>query len=89
MINANGFARRFVPLLAVMATLALGGCSWLDSQTSKEDKPDAQYVERPIDQIYSDAWKKVRGGDWAAAAQAIRRSGAPASLFGMGAPCRC
>jgi outer membrane protein assembly factor BamD len=27
------------------------------------------YQERPIDQIYSDAWKKVRGGDWNAAAQ--------------------
>ena len=69
MINANRFARRLGPLLAVMATLALGGCSWLDSQLGKDDKPDAQYVERPIDQIYSDAWKKVRGGDWAAAAQ--------------------
>ena len=67
MITAKGFARRLIPLF--VAALALGGCSWFDSQTSKDDKPDAQYLERPIDQIYSDAWKKVRSGDWNNAAK--------------------
>ena len=61
-------ARRIAPLFLVVAALALSGCSWLTGD--KKDEPrDAQYVERPIDQIYSAAWKKVRSGDWADAAK--------------------
>jgi outer membrane protein assembly factor BamD len=68
MMLSKGFARGFVPLFAVLSLLALSGCSWF--QGSDSDKPkDAQYQERPIDQIYSDAWKKVRGGSWEDAAK--------------------
>jgi outer membrane protein assembly factor BamD len=68
MMLSKGFARGFVPLCAVLGMVLLSGCSLFEG--SGADKPkDAQYQERPIDQIYSDAWKKVRGGDWSAAAQ--------------------
>ena len=69
MISPKGFARSFIPLMAVLGALSLGGCAWLDRQTGKEEPKDAEYQERPIDQIYSDAWKKVRGGDWENAAK--------------------
>ena len=68
MMLSKGFARGLVPLCAVLCVLALSGCSLFGKSDS--DKPkDAQYQERPIDQIYSDAWKKVRGGDWNEAAK--------------------
>ena len=68
MMLSKGFARGFVPLCAVLGMVLLSGCSLFEG--SSADKPkEAQYQERPIDQIYSDAWKKVRGGDWNAAAQ--------------------
>ena len=71
MMLSKGFARGFVPLCAVLSLLALSGCSWLNSLAGGDsDKPkEAQYQERPIDQIYSDAWKKVRGRDWEDAAK--------------------
>jgi len=69
MISPKGFARSFIPLMVVFGTLALGGCSWLDRQMGKEESKDAAYKERPIDQIYADAWKKVRDGDWEDAAK--------------------
>ncbi len=68
MMLSKGFVRGLVPLFAVLSMLTLSGCSWLTGSKSDESK-DAQYQERPIDQIYGDAWKKVRGGDWEAAAK--------------------
>ena len=68
MMLSKGFVRGFTPLFAALSLLALSGCSWLG--LSDDDKPkDAVYQERPIDQIYSDAWKKVRNGDWQDAAK--------------------
>ncbi|HEY0281430.1 MAG TPA: outer membrane protein assembly factor BamD [Rhizomicrobium sp.] len=68
MMLSKGFARGFVPLCAVLSMLALSGCSLFGG--SDADKPkEATYQERPIDQIYSDAWRRVRGGDWSQAAQ--------------------
>src|SRR5512142_463035 len=63
--------RGLAAVLVVSAAMTLSGCAWLDSQTkSKEDEQrDATYQERPIDQIYADAWKKVRSADWANAAK--------------------
>jgi outer membrane protein assembly factor BamD len=57
--------------LAVGASLALSGCSLFDKATGKADdqQRDAAYQERPIDQIYSDAWKQVRNHDWENAAK--------------------
>ncbi len=41
----------------------MGGGTARDS-----DKP-AEYVDRPVDQIYSDAWKKIAQDDWVGAAK--------------------
>ncbi|MDE2134354.1 MAG: outer membrane protein assembly factor BamD [Alphaproteobacteria bacterium] len=65
---SKSFGRGLVPLFAVLSMMTLSGCSWLTGSKS-DDTKDAQYQERPIDQIYDDAWKKVRGGDWEAAAK--------------------
>ena len=53
------------------ASLALSGCSLFDKATGKADdqQRDAAYQERPIDQIYADAWKQVRSHDWNNAAK--------------------
>lgn len=63
-----------LPLMATL-TLALGilgGCSVWNSVTgsggSSDDK-DADYVERPVEQIYNDAWKQIDDHDWLAAAK--------------------
>lgn len=63
--------RGLAAVLIVGAALTLSGCSWLSDVTkSSEDKErDAAYQERPIDQIYADAWKKVRNDDWNNAAK--------------------
>ena len=50
------------------ACLVLGGCSWLGLDSSSDTK-DADYVERPVEQIYNDAWKKIDDRDWAGAAK--------------------
>ena len=57
-------------LVAVLlgAGLGLGGCetigSWFGSNDAPKDEKDAVYVERPVDQIYNDAWKKIKDADW-------------------------
>jgi outer membrane protein assembly factor BamD len=64
-------SRGLAAVFVVGAALSLSGCAWLDSQTKpKEDQQrDATYQERPIDQIYADAWKKVNAADWVNAAK--------------------
>ena len=66
----NGSTRRFARGLAVAAAAAflLGGCSWLGLDDNSDDA-DAKYVERPVEQIYNDAWKQIRDKDWNAAAK--------------------
>jgi outer membrane protein assembly factor BamD len=53
------------------ASLGLGGCDtinhWFGSDPGKGDT-DVEYVERPIDQIYNDAWKQIKNRDWEGAA---------------------
>jgi len=61
--------RGLAAMLVVAATLTLSGCAWFDRQIGKEEQRDAEYQERPIDQIYSDAWKKLRNRDYAEAAK--------------------
>jgi outer membrane protein assembly factor BamD len=56
--------------LALGASLALGGCETFDSMFSSDrDEKAIQYVERPIDAIYREAWKQIKNGDWEAAAK--------------------
>ncbi len=54
--------------LGVAAAFMLAGCSWLGLGDSSDDK-DADYVERPVEQIYNDAWKKIDDHDWLEAAK--------------------
>jgi outer membrane protein assembly factor BamD len=51
----------------------LGGCSWLglgdeDTPANNANKDAANYRERPIEQIYSDAWIAINRGNWELAA---------------------
>jgi outer membrane protein assembly factor BamD len=57
-------------LLVSIAALALAGCSLFDSDDATNDlnKDAAQYNERPIDQIYSQAWTQINKGNWQQAA---------------------
>ena len=72
MISPKLVARRFAPLLAGLCALALAGCDSFnlgDSTSSKDEQRDATYQERPVDQIYAAAWKKVREDNWSDAAK--------------------
>jgi outer membrane protein assembly factor BamD len=57
--------------LALVAGFALAGCDTLGGlfgKSADQDKP-AEYVERPVNLIYEDAWKKIRNEDWVNAAK--------------------
>lgn len=43
---------------------AMGGCIVALSACADDDQMAAQYVERPIEQIYADAWKLIDREDW-------------------------
>ncbi len=58
LFRAVGFAA------AAGLSLFAAGCS--DSDT---DDKDPQYVERPVDQIYADAWKEIDNTNWVKAAK--------------------
>jgi outer membrane protein assembly factor BamD len=59
--------------LVLGASLGLSGCetigSWFGSNDAAKDAKDAEYVERPIDAIYADAWKKIKSSEWEDAAK--------------------
>jgi outer membrane protein assembly factor BamD len=57
-------------LMVSVAALMLCGCSLFDSDDATNDlnKDAAQYQERPIDQIYDNAWKQINKGNWELAA---------------------
>ena len=60
---------RLVPVMAVLAMLlVLPGCSMFDTSSS-DDEGSAQYVARPVEQIYADAWKQIRSHSWLQAAK--------------------
>jgi outer membrane protein assembly factor BamD len=55
-------------LLAVsLSCLMLSACSIFDK--SGGDDENAKYVERPVEQIYNDAWKRIREHNWIEAAK--------------------
>jgi outer membrane protein assembly factor BamD len=69
-----GWEKRCVraALLAAVCGVMAAGCSNLgDLFGGGSDDPDkaAEYVERPVERIYNDAWKKIRDRDWANAAK--------------------
>ena len=51
--------------VASAAALFLSACSDSDSSDDKDPK----YVERPVDQIYNDAWKQIHQNNWVEAAK--------------------
>lgn len=59
-------------LVVAMGAFA-GGCSMLgldkDDASNDLNKDAQQYVERPVDQIYADAWAQIHKGDWENAAK--------------------
>ena len=67
-MNLGGKFRTF--LLVSVAALSLCGCSLFgtDDATNDLNKDAAAYNERPIDQIYADAWKEINRGNWDQAA---------------------
>ena len=63
--------RAVLGLVLAAGALALAGCSLFDTDDASNDlnKDAAQYQERPIESIYSDAWKQINRGNWADAAK--------------------
>jgi outer membrane protein assembly factor BamD len=55
-------------LLAMALGTAVGGCSLLgldkDDASNDLNKDAAQYNERPVEQIYADAWAQINKGEW-------------------------
>jgi outer membrane protein assembly factor BamD len=74
--RGRGF-RHAAAALVLGFALGLGGCSWIggifgsgsDNADNDLNKDSEQLNERPVDQIYVDAWKKIRDGDWVGAAK--------------------
>jgi outer membrane protein assembly factor BamD len=58
-------------VVLLVAGLGLSGCDSLGGILSGDkDKDKApEYVERPVDQIYADAWKRIVQDDWVGAAK--------------------
>lgn len=70
LVNRNtgtGIARGL--LAACAAAFLLAGCSWLGLGDSSNDDDNANYVERPVEQIYNDAWKQIADHSWEKAAK--------------------
>ncbi len=64
LLKGSAPMRTIVLAIAAASTLALSACG--DSAT---DDKDAKYVERPVEQIYADAWKRIDSRDWENAAK--------------------
>ena len=63
--SGRGGFRALVLAGFTIGAVTLSGCSEL---TNNDDK-SATYVERPVEQIYSAAWKKIKDHDWVNAAK--------------------
>src|SRR5579872_5062871 len=66
-------SRRTIRAVLVVAVLGMGlaGCDTVNNLIGKtpDDAKEPEYIERPVDQIYSDAWKQIRNGNWVLAAK--------------------
>ena len=58
-------------LLVVALGTVVTGCSLFDKDDATNDlnKDAAQYNERPVEQIYADAWTQINRGEWENAAK--------------------
>jgi outer membrane protein assembly factor BamD len=61
--------RVFFLTATALCALSLSACSMFDSKNGGGDDEDAKYVERPVDQIYAEAWKHIRERAWDDAAK--------------------
>jgi len=61
-------SRRTIRAVLVVAVMGMGlaGCDTVNNLIGKspDDAKEPEYIERPVDQIYSDAWKQIRNGNW-------------------------
>ena len=48
----------------IAAAFALTACGLLMTGCASDEEMAAQYIERPIEQIYGDAWKQIDGENW-------------------------
>ena len=48
----------------IAAAFVLTACGLVATGCSSDEDMAAQYVERPIEQIYADAWKQIDGENW-------------------------
>ena len=75
MSNPGRFPARSVraALLVLALGTAMGGCSLLgldkDDASNDLNKDAAQYQERPVEQIYGDAWAQINKNNWEEAAK--------------------
>src|SRR5947207_1180758 len=57
-------------VIALVAGFSLAGCDTLSGLTGRADNTkEPEYVERPVNLIYGDAWKKINADDWVGAAK--------------------
>jgi outer membrane protein assembly factor BamD len=60
-------------ILVLALGTAMGGCSLLgldkDDASNDLNKDAAQYTERPVEQIYADAWNQINRNNWEEAAK--------------------
>jgi len=70
-MSVTRYIRPVLLTLVLGSTLALAGCDTLNGLFGGGDKSDKEpeYVERPIDRIYGDAWKRIDDDDWVGAAK--------------------
>ena len=59
--------------LTLVLGLGLSGCDSLKDAfglgTARDSDKPIEYVDRPVDQIYADAWKRIKNDDWVNAAK--------------------
>jgi outer membrane protein assembly factor BamD len=58
-------------LIVALLGTGLAGCDTLNSLTGRtaDEAKEPEYIERPVDRIYADAWKQIRNGNWVLAAK--------------------
>lgn len=73
MALALSASRPTIRSLLVIAVVGFGlaGCDTINSLTGKssDDTKEPVYIERPVDQIYGDAWKQINNGNYVLAAK--------------------
>jgi len=65
---SRSLVRAFI--VTLVAGFGLAGCDTLGGFVGKSDEnKEPEYIERPVNLIYGDAWKKINQDDWVGAAK--------------------